>query len=371
MNLEVGQILTNEDLVNLMGSEKQRENYRNKRKLQKKTKESLLKQLDRYCKYLEYSEGNAKRYEIIEVFEKCKDKKDNRKGNSGGANNSIYQDDFMNMMIYNLYNYPDRCKLLSKSYLCKMANLVNSNYTTCKRNIKELSTILEINEDEVYSFYHDNNEKLKGIAERGLSSCRKKSILTYNSVTVLAKKELIYKYNELGEPIIRGNKPVYEIIYKHKVADENELEIILDVEHKVKEEMFGDKNKCNRNIFLSGKWNEYTKNIKREIKERDLNISYYYEAYELNWIKSNIEELYKKIENKYDNFSNSINKKYVKSTEQTINSNFNSASKEMYKREEYVENQFKLSKTLIDKNTKYLGNDDELRKMAKIKEENK
>lgn len=366
MDLKVGQILTNEDLVNLMGSEKQRENYKTKRKLQKKTKESLLKQLDRYCKYLEYKKGNAKQYEIVEVFENCKDKKDNRKGNSGGANNSIYQDDFINIMIYNLHNYPEKCKLLSKSYLCKMANLVNSNYTTCKRNIKELSVILEIDEDEVYSFYNDNQKKLASIVERGLNSCRRKSILTYNSVTVVVKKEAKLKYNELGEIVIKNNKPVYEIEHIHRIASDDELEVILSIEHKVKEMMFDDKNIDNKNVFLSGRWSEYKNKIKAELKSRDLNINYYYEAYELNWIKSNINELYKEIAGEYTNSSNNINKNYINSVENTISNN-SKKTRGIYKKEDYAKNQFKLSKTLIDKNTEYLGNDDELKIKAELK----
>ena len=45
MKLNIGQILTNEDLVNFMGSEKQIRTYEKTRKLQKLTKDSLLKKL--------------------------------------------------------------------------------------------------------------------------------------------------------------------------------------------------------------------------------------------------------------------------------------------------------------------------------------
>lgn len=365
MNLRVGQILTNEDLVELMGSEKQKISYREKRMLQPKTKNSLLKQLDRYCKYNQSKTGKLITYEITEVFGFVREKEDKR-----GGNNSIYQDDFKNIMIYNLYNYPERCKLLSKSYLCKMANLVNSNYTTCKRNVKELSVILEIDEDEVYSFYNDNQKKLASIVERGLNSCRRKSILTYNSVTVVVKKEAKLKYNELGEIVIKNNKPVYEIEHIHRIASDDELEAILSIEHKVKEVMFGDKNIDNKNVFLSGRWSEYKNKIKAELKSRDLNINYYYEAYELNWIKSNINELYKEIAGEYTNSSNNINKNYINSVENTINNN-SKKTRGIYKKENYSKNQFKLSKTLIDKNTEYLGNDDELKIKAELKKGDK
>lgn len=364
MNLRVGQILTNEDLVELMGSEKQKTSYREKRMLQPKTKNSLLKQLDRYCKYNQSKTGKLITYEITEVFGFVREKEDKR-----GGNNSIYQDDFRNIMIYNLYNYPERCKLLSKSYLCKMANLVNSNYTTCKRNIKELSVILEIDEDEVYSFYNDNQKKLASIVERGLNSCRRKSILTYNSVTVVVKKEAKLKYNELGEIVIKNNKPVYEIEHIHRIANDDELEAILSIEHKVKEVMFGDKNIDNKDVFLSGRWSEYKNKIKAELKLRDLNINYYYEAFELNWIKSNINELYKEIVGEYTNSSNNINKNYINSVENTINNN-SKKTRGIYKKENYSKNQFKLSKTLIDKNTEYLGNDDELKIKAELKKGN-
>lgn len=365
MNLRVGQILTNEDLVELMGSEKQKISYREKRMLQPKTKNSLLKQLDRYCKYNQSKTGKLITYEITEVFGFVREKEDKR-----GGNNSIYQDDFRNIMIYNLYNYPERCKLLSKSYLCKMANLVNSNYTTCKRNVKELSVILEIDEDEVYSFYNDNQKKLASIVERGLNSCRRKSILTYNSVTVVVKKEAKLKYNEFGEIVIKNNKPVYEIEHIHRIASDDELEAILSIEHKVKEVMFGDKNIDNKNVFLSGRWSEYKNKIKAELKSRDLNINYYYEAYELNWIKSNINELYKEIAGEYTNSSNNINKNYINSVENTINNN-SKKTRGIYKKENYSKNQFKLSKTLIDKNTEYLGNDDELKIKAELKKGDK
>lgn len=359
--LKKGNILTNYDLVRLVGSDKQISNYEKTKKIQKPTKDSLLKQLSAYCEYKEVKVGRSINYKITNIYEEKRDKEEKR-----GGNNSIYQDDFKNIMIYNLYNYPERCKLLSKSYLCKMANLVNSNYTTCKRNIKELSVILEINEDEVYSFYNDNQKKLASIVERGLNSCRRKSILTYNSVTVVVKKEAKLKYNELGEIIIKNNKPAYEIEHIHRIANDDELEAILSIEHKVKEVMFGDKNIDNKNVFLSGRWSEYKNKIKVELKSRDLNINYYYEAYELNWIKSNINELYKEIAGEYTNSSNNINKNYINSVENTINNN-SKKTRGVYKKENYASNQFKLSKTLIDKNTEYLGNDDELKIKAELK----
>ena len=73
MPLKVGQILTNEDLINLMGSEKQKNNYKLKRMLQPKTKKSLLKQLDRYCKYETGKKGKLITYKITEVFNETKD----------------------------------------------------------------------------------------------------------------------------------------------------------------------------------------------------------------------------------------------------------------------------------------------------------
>lgn len=356
-----GQIINSKELVEKMGTEKQIAKYNQTNKLQKSAKDSLLKNLSLYCEYKEVKVGRSINYEILEVYSEPRVKEEKR-----GGNNSIYQEDFINIMVYNLYHQPERCKLLSKSYLSKMANLVNSNYTTCKRNIKYLSDILEIEEDDVYSFYNDNQKKLSSIVERGLNACRRRSILTYNSVTVVAKKEVRFIYNELGEPILKNNNPVFEIVHIHRIAEDNELEVILNVEQTVKEKMFNNKNIDNKNIFLKGKWSEYKKEIKIEINKRNLNMDYYYEAYELNWVEENIEEIYKKEKRKYKKSSDNINKNYIDSVEKTIESN-SKKNKGIYSKENYIANQMMLSKTLIDEKAKYLGNDEELRIKAELK----
>lgn len=72
--LKIGQILTTKELVEIWGTEKQKNNYYKTKKLKADTKNSILKEAGCYCKLESFKVGRELRYKIVEVYESKLDK---------------------------------------------------------------------------------------------------------------------------------------------------------------------------------------------------------------------------------------------------------------------------------------------------------
>lgn len=79
--LEVGKVLSNEEVIDLVGTEKQKEQYKLKKTFKGNTKSAVLKNLSSICKFEEIKVGRKSSYKIIEVYDEKKEVKDNRINN--------------------------------------------------------------------------------------------------------------------------------------------------------------------------------------------------------------------------------------------------------------------------------------------------
>lgn len=362
-NLEVGQKIKNyKHLCEILEIAPSKGNGR----------EYQIKRLENYVKF--HKEGH--KFIIDEIY-------DNPKRCRTG--NSKYSEEFSILMINMLYNNIDnKTMLVSKGALYQAMNLINDNYRRCKQNIGWLSYLTDVPKEHISHFYGEENRRIRELTERNLDKLKDESIIKYNEVTVVAFDKVEIQYNKLGTPKLDKNGNVIftkETI--HRVATGREKSFLLECEQIAKECLGVESDK---EIFATGRWEEYTNKINDIIKNSDVNIDYYYTAYEISWTKRKIEQLYKKVvlgedisivrKTINETISNSIRKsaedKYNKSKDVEI-TELMSVTKtrrlKLRKDENYVLYTHKLTDVLIDKGGEWKLKSMEIEKRQQEKEE--
>lgn len=331
-NLQIGQEIKNyKELCNLLGVEVKAG----------KSKQLQHKDFDRYFQY----EKQGHKYLIKEIYSNQKEKIDKRKE----GNNTVFTEDFRNLMIYMLHKNRTESMLMSKGAMYKAMNLVNENYLTARNNISKLSEIVELPQSAIYEFYDYNSSKLRDTLERNLKHCRSRSLLLFESVVAVAVYDTIVAYNDLNKPIVDyKGELVHNIDVVYREATHKEKQIILRFENEVKEEM-GLKD--NQEIFLKKKWKYFKQEVEKKLKNTDTNIKFYYDAYKITWNNDKIDSEYNLLKinptdiktNMNNNMVESINKSTIKRHEK---------AKSLFLIEG---NQFKQEKLLRQKSESYVS----------------
>lgn len=331
-NLIVGQSYKYKEICELIGIEPKTGN----------TKNSQLKELATVVNY----EKNGVRFLIKEIYREKKEKMDKRKE----GNNTVFTDDFRNLMIYMLHKNRTESMLMSKGAMYKAMNLVNENYLIARSNIPKLSEIVELPQEAIYEFYDYNGSKLRDTLERNLKHCRSRSLLFYESVVAVAVYDTIVAYNDLNKPIVDyKGELVHNIDVVYREATHEEKQIILKFENEVKEEM-GLKD--NQEIFLKKKWKYFKQEVENKLKQANTNIKFYYEAYKLTWNNDKIDSEYKLLNLNSSDLKTNLNNNMIESINKSTIKRHDKA-----KRQFLIEgNQYKIDKILRQKAENYINN---------------
>ena len=332
-NLIVGQEIKNyKELCNLLDVEVKTG----------KSKKLQHKEFDRYFKY----EKQGHKYLIKEIYEQAKEKIDKRKE----GNNTVFTDDFRNLMVYMLHKNRTESMLMSKGAMYKAMNLVNENYLIARSNIPKLSEIVELPQEAIYEFYDYNSSKLRDTLERNLKHCRSRSLLFYESVVAVAVYDTIVAYNDLNKPIVDyKGELVHNIDVVYREATHEEKQIILRFENEVKEEM-GLKD--NQEIFLKKKWKYFKQEVENKLKQANTNIKFYYEAYKLTWNNDKIDNEYKLLNLNSSDLKTNLNNNMIESINKSTIKRHDKAKKQFI-----IEgNQYKIDKILRQKSENYINN---------------
>lgn len=358
--IKVGQILTNEDIVNIVGNEKQIAAFNKRNKLTEPSKSAIFKKLESICSYELTKVGRKQAYIITEVYNVKKEIVDKRKI----GNNSVFTDDFKNIIIDCIYNsnkLPLEEMLISKTTLFQLVNLINNNYKIGRKDKEKLAQMLDIPKKTVDDFYDNSYSKLGKTVESGLKSCRSSSVLMYESVVAIAIYNPNVSYNELGSPIvIGGNEIKNDIVLTYREATKEEKKVILNCERAVKKELGLDENANNNTVYASGQWKKYKSLVNKELKDRGTNIRFYYDAYKLTWVEDNIKKLYKQYCSPCDVIMSNtdINKNIIKSLNKTNKTRLkNMENGKKNKIENFIEDNNKLIDVLINEKAEDIKDD--------------
>lgn len=242
------------------------------------SKKAQLKELERYCKY--HKEGQ--KFIIDEIYDEPKEKIDNR-----GGNNKVFSDDIEKLILHLLSTSKDECVNISRGKLYKTLNMINDNYLDARRNIPKLSELVELPKEFIYEFYDTSNVKLRGTIERNLRRLRSKALIMWELSTTVAKYEVVIEQDALGLPMTDSKGRVkYSSKITHKVANEEEKKLILEIEREILEsENINDL----QEVFLKGKWKWFKTEVNNRLRSIT-NIQYYYDTYTITFNNDNVKK---------------------------------------------------------------------------------
>ena len=226
-------------LVELIGTEKQREQIVKKGKLQSKSKQALLKELETIVKYQETKEGRKVYYLITEVFDTKKEKIDRRSEN--GKQMEIVE---LEMLKY-LARRPEKEQIPNtKTFLSQYVGLCNEDFKYFRPN-KE-------NKDIESVWYSETKSEIRNRLNSALRSLQNKGLINVKT-NMLAIKLKDDKYYTI--PSIRQEC------------------IVLNAEKKVMD-LLNIKDK--RKIYFDYKLNkEFYEKVIEKLEKEDI-VSYYY-----------------------------------------------------------------------------------------------
>lgn len=240
--------------------------------------DSKTRQLNLIQQYYEFEKFGTK-YLIVERYDDPIPIIDNRQ--------SPYYDNLETIILYALENAKRYNSVWSVTEALIVTSLVNNNYRIGKKDIKLTADALEIDIDYLNAFYQSTHSRFKDIFESALKRMQNKRLIDYKEVTMLYKRIVSIKLNDIGMPIIDDTGTIqYKTNRIHTEATQTERQIILKVEKQVLKDL-GYKSVSD--LIPAGKYNTYKNKVNRIIKEK-LNIEYYYKAYDIVHNKEDIQE---------------------------------------------------------------------------------
>ncbi|MGL5328696.1 MAG: hypothetical protein ACRDD7_05460, partial [Peptostreptococcaceae bacterium] len=231
--------------------------------------DSKTRQLNEIQSYYRLEKIKTK-YLIVEKYDTPIPITDNRQ--------SIYYNDLEIIILHALQNSKSYHNCWSVTEALLVTSLVNSNYRIGKKDIQLTADVMEIDIDYLNTFYQFTHSRFKSIFESALKRMSSKKLIDYKEITMIHKRVSIIKTNSLGNPIITDTGAIeYTTKKVYTEATQQERQYILKVEKKIMKEMgykkIGD-------IVTAGKYYDYKNKVNTDIT-KNLNIEYYYKAYDI------------------------------------------------------------------------------------------
>lgn len=280
----------------------------------KKAQEEQLKQ------YINYEKITQKKIVILEIYSTPKMKTDNR----ANGNNSIYREDFLVILAKMLLkiDYNNEEILFSRGRLAEKLCLVNSNYRKGRINLDLLSKKFKIPHENILDFYMINNTKIA----KNIDSA------------------LLY-YEDSGYFSIERNIAVCTKYNKHRMATQEERDLIELCKNKIKEEM---NFKTMEEIYFRNMWYIFNDRVINEVQKYNDNIKYYYRAYKFNYInRIELQKVYDDMKHRKTTVTNTrhvVNENFRNSSIKSAETRQNNASKKLA---EGSNNKYRLKKYLL------------------------
>lgn len=326
-NLEVGQVVKNYKVMC--------------RLLEEDVKTNKKGQLEDWQRYIVWRKsGNS--FIIEEIFDNPLQKIDNR------GKGSVFGDMIQILIMDYLIESKKPSVVITRNKLLNHIKMINKNFSYCSENVPQLSKYIDIEEKIIYDFYNSSIGNFKRTVETALNNLRDKSLIMYEQVTTVCIKD---QY--------------------HRVADEEEKQIILKCEKEILNSMgFTEISK----VRVSSKWLIFKSKLSKLLQEKS-DIQYFYISYRITvneeYIYEEYEDLLALTLNELDRkeYKNELNATAIErltlNAEKRKEKAFNSGKMSKYRmRESYIGDINKLIYLLIDSGANYIIDD-----VANIKKE--
>ena len=298
MKLQEGEISTKE-LVNIFGTDKQKENYIKNKKLNSGNKKSIINKVSKFCEIQDLGKG---KFMIHKVF------------NLNMNDELVFPllkglSQYMTPLILTkLLNEQDDNYKITLSFVswAKRFEIVNNNYSFMRNNQERNSKHLNINEDTLFDYFDKMDSCIRYFLEKILKTLSNKSgldLIEFDSVTKVKKMD--------RDQTIKNIKILFECDKYDEIISDEDRKFVIDCENKAKEEAgITD----NREKFYGLKSKVYKKILSNLLIER--NILFTYQAYNIFCkSKKGVENLLSKFESIIDyrdeNFIENINNIFI------------------------------------------------------------
>lgn len=261
-----------------------------------KQKQLQFKELERYCTY--HKEGN--KIVIDKLFKEVKVKVDKR----SNGNNTKYSGELEYLILTLLDKFKinkDERVGFSKSFLYSHCGLSNSNYRLIKGNALKFSQLIDMPVQTISECFEYTNNRMLYTLQTTLNKMKRQSLITWgNGYNMVLWDEEGKQYLEVAS--IEAEKQIMSI----------EREILLEM---------GYNNK--RWVFTSGQWSKFKEKSTLRLREYYPKLHYYYDNIYFNYNNQDITRALKALKESNDldktKLKESINDKFSKSLDGTIN----------------------------------------------------
>lgn len=251
------------------------------------TKKAQLKLLQNAIKYIQVGH----KFKIIEVSNDLTQFNNQVEVNSKRKDINYIGD--IELLVMNLLSNIDNDTLIiSKSKILRELYMVNHNYHECKKRTTKLSNYLNIDTGLINEWYDSTGSLLKRNLEKSLDNLKNNSLVKWNKVIMVCeqipivpiiKPHIIIDENdeEVIQYVINSNCNSY-----FRMSTKEERLFIMDVETEFKNSLgiYND-----NELVAIGKYDDMKEYVNSKLLER-YNISFYYEAYEIEYIGKNVKK---------------------------------------------------------------------------------
>ena len=293
----------------------------------------------------------------------------------GGANNVVEYIKNIELLILGILSQEKNGKIfLSKNQLFRMLEMVNDNYLDCNRKVPKLSKFLDIHEDSVQEWYDTTG----GMLERNVDSALKN--LSGQSLIFWSREITICQIID-----IEGSDHLERIVRKDRHGNSREQWVSKKLTRRVIREATDDEKKyiikeernaieelgCNskQEVIKKGLWRQF-ENIVGDVIRKEYRIIYYYLSYKILYNPEHVNKRHAEIVESLPKHKAIVNQSIMERVERNAKSRSTNAQKDIYNpdnmenstlhrraSDEYIDDNIKLNKTLIDKNSEDIRKD--------------
>ncbi|WP_099301859.1 hypothetical protein [Bacillus sp. Marseille-P3800] len=213
------------------------------------SKKSQLAEIERFCKLRKVGHS----FFIEEIYDQPLLKKDKRKDGKG---NSVFSDIMQILILDTLVRERSKGNTLTKTrnQLLFSIGAVNESYGFHQERPLLLNEKTEVENSVIKDFYETSNSNFKGTLETALNALRKKSLLMYEKVNMVAQ-ENVYREATSHEK---------EVILKAEIETLRELNI-RDI----------------HTTMITGNWEKFKMLQKENLKKIGAHFTFSYVAYKI------------------------------------------------------------------------------------------
>lgn len=342
-DIKIGK-LTEQELVQMFGSDAQKKSYAENEKFIGTYKSSLMKKAVKYCDVKEYKKENGRMtYKISQVYDTP------LPSNFNKMNTSLYKYIVPLVLDTLVFDHDKNNSIeITVGKWAREINMVNHNYNLIKYNREDTSKEFQIRINEVNEFFDKADHMINWYIENALDYLKSAGLIIWREVNRVTMEE------SDGKSVIdeNGNVEVNVNLSSHQASKE-EMEYYSQC-IAIADKEAGIENAGER--YYSQKAKHYKEILKRELYKRK--IKYIYSTYEAYYVHlDRCQSLLKQF-----NFSdrNSLVDKFNKEFSEMMIKNAGirfdkNVAKYLLDKEDYILSFKNLCEITIDNNTEYMG----------------